>query len=81
MDVAEHQDGRDNILVLVERRDLRTHKSLPDNKSGKEIGETKMSLTDMFLMLMTAIMISVVLLGCQPIDGYQDYYIWEQIGG
>lgn len=40
-----------------------------------------MTLTDMFLMLMTAIMISVVLLGCQPIDGYQDYYIWEQIGG
>lgn len=22
-----------------------------------------------------------LLLGCQPIDGYQDYYIWEQIGG
>ena len=41
MDVAEHQDWRDNILVLVERRNLRTHKSIPDNKSGKKIGETK----------------------------------------
>jgi len=42
LDVAEHQDGYNNILVLVEGRDLRTHKSIPDNKSGKEIGETAM---------------------------------------
>lgn len=30
---------------------------------------------------MKIILILTMLCACQPIDGYQDYYIWEQIGG
>jgi len=30
---------------------------------------------------MKTILILTMLCACQPIDGYQDYYIWEQIGG
>lgn len=27
------------------------------------------------------LILTVLQSGCQPIEGYQNYYIWEQIGG
>ena len=27
------------------------------------------------------VLLTLAICSCQPIDGYQDYYIWEQIGG
>ena len=27
------------------------------------------------------ILLTLAICSCQPIDGYQNYYIWEQIGG
>lgn len=30
--------------------------------------------------VLVIVLLAVAVTACQPIDGYQDYYIWEQIG-
>lgn len=53
-------------------------------KSGKKGGNMKRAFDTFmgFACLVLAIAILMVsICSCQPIDGYQDYYIWEQIGG